>query len=116
MPSYRTRQRPTAPRGPIRAVDPPPGAVYTAAPSALPVTGLKTLMIPRSFLLVAALVAALSGALAATTACGGKSGGAGAVDYSVSAQRNYEKGLKELEDKDWLRRPEELPLLNSRLP
>src|SRR3954468_18797645 len=98
MPSYRTRQRPAVPSGPTRAVDPPPGAVYHALSSDLPVTGLKTLMIPRSISLVVVLVAALVGA----PACGGKSGGAGAVDYSVSAQRNYEKGLKELEDKDWL--------------
>src|SRR5262245_53886147 len=73
-------------------------------------------MIPRSFLLVAALVAALSGALAGTTACGGKSGGAGAVDYSVSAQRNYEKGLKELEDKDWLAASKYFQFIKSRFP
>src|SRR5262245_51154552 len=73
-------------------------------------------MIPRSFLLAAALVAALSGALAGTTACGGKSGGAGAVDYSVSAQRNYEKGLKELEDKDWLAASKYFQFIKSRFP
>ncbi len=28
-------------------------------------------------------------------------GGSGAVEYSVSAQKNYDKGLKELEQKDW---------------
>ena len=73
-------------------------------------------MIPRSFSLVVALVAALSGALASTTACGGKSGGAGAVDYSVSAQRNYEKGLKELEDKDWLAASKYFQFIKSRFP
>jgi outer membrane protein assembly factor BamD len=54
-------------------------------------------MISKTSLLVIAVAAGL-----AATACGSKAGGAGAVDYSVSAQRNYEKGLKELEDKDWL--------------
>ena len=73
-------------------------------------------MIPRSFLLVAALAGALSAALAGTTACGGKSGGAGAVDYSVSAQRNYEKGLKELEDKDWLAASKYFQFIKSRFP
>jgi outer membrane protein assembly factor BamD len=67
-------------------------------------------------LLVAALAGALSAALAGTTACGGKSGGAGAVDYSVSAQRNYEKGLKELEDKDWLAASKYFQFIKSRFP
>jgi len=69
-------------------------------------------MIPRSISLVAVLVAALVGG----TACGGKSGGAGAVDYSVSAQRNYEKGLKELEDKDWLAASKYFQFIKSRFP
>src|ERR1044071_365302 len=88
MPSYRTRQRPAAPHGPTRAVDPPPDAVYHPPPPASPVTA----------------------------ACGGKSGGAGAVDYSVSAQRNYEKGLKELEDKDWLAASKYFQFIKSRFP
>src|SRR5690349_11420324 len=117
MPSYRTRQRPAGPSGPTRAVDPPPGAVYHAAPFDLPVTALKTLMIPRPTLSLATVaLLGLLGAALVTTACGGKSGGAGAVDYSVSAQRNYEKGVKELEDKDWLAASKYFQFIKSRFP
>jgi len=52
--------------------------------------------------------------LAVLPACGGKS--TGAVDYSVSAQRNYEKGLKELEDKDWLAASKYFSFIKSRFP
>src|SRR5882672_7094935 len=59
----------------------------------------KTSMISKKLLPFLVLGAALSfGALAGGLGCGGKSS-SGAVDYSVSAQKNYEKGLKELEDK-----------------
>jgi outer membrane protein assembly factor BamD len=68
-------------------------------------------MISKTSLLVLAVWAGL-----ATAACGGKSGGAGAVDYSVSAQRNYEKGLKELEDKDWLAASKYFSFIKSRFP
>ena len=53
---------------------------------------VKVLMIFRPLLLILALT------LSVTTGCGAKAG-SGAVDYSVSAQKNYEKGLKELDDK-----------------
>jgi outer membrane protein assembly factor BamD len=66
-------------------------------------------MISKTFLLVIAISTA-------ALACGGKSGGAGAVDYSVSAQRNYEKGLKELEDKDWLAASKYFSFIKSRFP
>lgn len=69
-------------------------------------------MISKTFLLMIAVVGGLAGA----AACGGKSGGAGAVDYSVSAQRNYEKGLKELEDKDWLAASKYFAFIKSRFP
>ena len=52
----------------------------------------QTLMISRATIIIALVTA---------TACGGKSG-SGSVDYSVSAQKNYDKGLKELESKDWV--------------
>jgi outer membrane protein assembly factor BamD len=68
-------------------------------------------MISKTSLFVIAVAAALAG-----PACGGKSGGAGAVDYSVSAQRNYEKGLKELEDKDWLAASKYFAFIKSRFP
>jgi len=48
-------------------------------------------------------------------ACGGKSGSA-AVDYSVSAQKNYEKGLKELENKDWIAAAKYFGFIKSRFP
>src|SRR3954469_6905303 len=48
-------------------------------------------------------------------ACGGKSGG-GAVEYSVSAQKNYDKGLKELEHKDWVAASKYFGFIKSRFP
>ncbi|HEY0991232.1 MAG TPA: outer membrane protein assembly factor BamD, partial [Kofleriaceae bacterium] len=57
-----------------------------------------------------AVVCALVGA-----ACGGKSG-SGAVDYSVSAQKNYEKGLKELESKDWVAASKYFGFIKTRFP
>ncbi len=62
--------------------------------------------------LVLALLVALLGTTA--TACGGKT--TGAVDYSVSAQRNYEKGLKELEQKDWIAGAKYFAFIKSRFP
>jgi outer membrane protein assembly factor BamD len=50
----------------------------------------------------------------ALAACGGKS--TGAVDYSVSAQRNYEKGLKELQEKDWVAAAKYFSFIKSRFP
>ncbi|HEU4727999.1 MAG TPA: outer membrane protein assembly factor BamD [Kofleriaceae bacterium] len=54
-------------------------------------------------------------ALLAGFACGGKSG-SGAVDYSVSAQKNYEKGMKELEDKDWISAAKYFGFIKTRFP
>ncbi len=68
-------------------------------------------MISKTSLLAIAVMAGLW-----ATACGSKAGGAGAVDYSVSAQRNYEKGLKELEDKDWLAASKYFSFIKSRFP
>lgn len=60
------------------------------------------------FVLVVAL-----GALSA--ACGGKNGAA-SVDYSVSAQKNYEKGMKELERQDWIAASKYFGFIKSRFP
>ena len=49
------------------------------------------------------------------TACGAKAG-SGSVDYSVSAQKNYEKGLKELDDKDWVAASKYFAFIKSRFP
>ncbi|HET9624782.1 MAG TPA: outer membrane protein assembly factor BamD, partial [Kofleriaceae bacterium] len=59
---------------------------------------------------------AVLGALgAAGLGCGGKAT-AGAVEYSVSAQKNYDKGLKELEDKDWLAAAKYFGFIKTRFP
>jgi outer membrane protein assembly factor BamD len=50
----------------------------------------------------------------ALAACGGKT--TGAVKYSVSAQRNYEKGLDELKDKDWIAASKYFAFIKSRFP
>jgi len=49
------------------------------------------------------------------TACGGKSGTA-SVDYSVSAQKNYDKGMKELDNKDWIAASKYFGFIKSRFP
>lgn len=72
-------------------------------------------MISKKSLLVPTLLAALCGALLATVGCGGKSA-SGAVDYSVSAQKNYEKGLKELENKDWVAASKYFGFIKTRFP
>jgi len=48
-------------------------------------------------------------------ACAGKSG-SGAVEYSVSAQKNYEKGLKQLDAKDWVAASKYFGFIKSRFP
>src|SRR5580765_9025829 len=66
-------------------------------------------MISKKLLLVA-IVAPLLG-----LACAGKSN-SGTVDYSVSAQKNYEKGLKELDNKDWIAASKYFAFIKSRFP
>lgn len=63
------------------------------------------------------LIALACAALLAVTiaACGGKSG-AGSVEYSVSAQKNYDKGMKELERKDWVAASKYFGFIKSRFP
>src|SRR4051794_14530420 len=68
-------------------------------------------MISKTYLLALAVAVGLW-----ATACGSKSGGAGAVDYSVSAQKNYEKGLKELENKDWVAASKYFGFIKTRFP
>lgn len=53
-------------------------------------------------------------AAALAAACGGKS--TGAVDYSVSAQKNYDKGLAELEERDWIAAAKYFAFIKSRFP
>ncbi len=47
--------------------------------------------------------------------CAGKNGTA-TIEYSVSAQKNYEKGVKELDDKDWLAAAKYFGFIKSRFP
>jgi outer membrane protein assembly factor BamD len=54
-------------------------------------------------------------ALGGGLACGNKATGS-AVEYSVSAQKNYEKGLKELEDKDWIAASKYFGFIKTRFP
>jgi outer membrane protein assembly factor BamD len=53
--------------------------------------------------------------LALACACGANKGTA-AVQYSVSAQRNYEKGEKELDTKDWIAASKYFSFIKSRFP
>jgi outer membrane protein assembly factor BamD len=59
--------------------------------------------------------AALAASVPVLGACGAKTG-SGAVDYSVSASTNYEKGLKELDRKDWVAASKYFGFIKSRFP
>jgi outer membrane protein assembly factor BamD len=48
-------------------------------------------------------------------ACGGGSG-SGKVDYSVSAHQNYERGLKELKEEDWIAAAKYFSFIKARFP
>lgn len=60
------------------------------------------------------LCAALAVALAGTGACGGN--GADDVAYSVSADKNYQKGMDALEDEDWLAAVKYFTFIKARFP
>jgi outer membrane protein assembly factor BamD len=66
-------------------------------------------MISKKLLLMIALVGGPG------AGCGGKAT-SGAVDYSVSAQKNYDKGMKELEDKDWISAAKYFGFIKTRFP
>jgi outer membrane protein assembly factor BamD len=61
------------------------------------------------------LTAAIALSASSMSACGG-SGGAGKVNYSVSAQQNYERGLKELEEEDWVAAAKYFSFIKARFP
>ncbi len=69
-------------------------------------------MILRRLLLISTL--ALGAVIA--IACGGGKAGTGAVEYSVSAQKNYDKGMEELERKDWLAASKYFAFIKTRFP
>jgi outer membrane protein assembly factor BamD len=54
-------------------------------------------------------------ALGLAASCGGSSGSAN-VDYSVSAQKNYDNGLESLERKDWIAASKYFAFIKSRFP
>ena len=65
--------------------------------------------------MIARLLVIATLALAAASGCGARTG-SGSVDYSVSAQKNYEKGLKELDRKDWIAASKYFGFIKSRFP
>ncbi|MBC7976169.1 MAG: outer membrane protein assembly factor BamD, partial [Myxococcales bacterium] len=72
-------------------------------------------MISKNYLPILVLGAAVAFGLVGGLGCSGKSSSA-AVDYSVSAQKNYEKGLKELENEDWLTAAKYFGFIKTRFP
>ncbi len=71
-------------------------------------------MISRSIKLVFAAALACA-TVTGVAACGGK-GGPTSVDYSVSAQKNYERGLKMLGEKEWIAAAKYFAFIKSRFP
>lgn len=57
----------------------------------------------------------LGGGVMAGAGCGGKST-TGAVDYSVSAPKNYDRGMAELAEKDWTAAAKYFSFIKSRFP
>jgi outer membrane protein assembly factor BamD len=57
----------------------------------------------------------MAAALVVVGACGG-SAPTGKVEYSVSAQQNYERGVKELEEKDWVAAAKYFSFIKARFP
>jgi len=78
-------------------------------------------MISKKLLLVRVVFAPLFtlgvlGVLGGGLGCGAKASSSGAVDYSASAQKNYEKGLKQLEEKDWIAASKYFGFIKTRFP
>ncbi len=63
----------------------------------------------------ALLVVLLALGTVLSSACGGGSG-LGKVDYSVSAQQNYERGLKKIEREDWVGAAKYFSFIKARFP
>ena len=73
-------------------------------------------MISRNILAIAlASPLALGAAPVVGAGCGGKSS-TGAVDYSVSAPKNYDRGMAELAEKDWQAAAKYFSFIKSRFP
>ena len=63
---------------------------------------------------LAAHLAAIAAAAALAAGCGGSA--PGKVDYSVSAQQNYERGVKELGEEDWVAAAKYFSFIKARFP
>jgi len=68
---------------------------------------------PLAMILV--LAASSVGAIGTLGGCGGARGAA-SVEYSVSAQRNYEKGMDALQQEDWIAAAKYFAFIKSRFP
>ena len=68
----------------------------------------------RALLLALSVSVATLGPLGAAGCGSGK--GDGHVDYSVSAQQNYERGLKKLKDEDWIAAVKYFSFIKARFP
>ncbi len=66
----------------------------------------------RKFLVIS-LATTLLGALAA---CGGGSRESGHVEYSVSAKQNYDRGMKAIEDEEWVDSVKYFSFVKARFP
>ncbi len=64
--------------------------------------------------LVVMTVASLG--VVSTTGCGGSAREAGAVEYSVSAVDNYERGMKRLEEEEWQEAAKYFAFVKARFP
>jgi outer membrane protein assembly factor BamD len=62
------------------------------------------------------MAAALVVAMVMLGACGGSSAPTGKVEYSVSAQQNYERGTEELGEKDWVAAAKYFSFIKARFP
>jgi outer membrane protein assembly factor BamD len=70
--------------------------------------------VPRRIAIAAALLSSLTLVLV-LGACGGK-GGSGKVEYSVTAEENYQRGMKKLGDEDWLAARKYFKFIKARFP
>ncbi len=72
-------------------------------------------MISRNILAIVLASPLVLGAAPIVGGCGGKSA-TGAVDYSVSAPKNYDRGMAELAEKDWQAAAKYFSFIKSRFP
>ena len=86
----------------------PPRLRATMISSMISISKIRSLTVALGCALVGLLALSASG-------CGGARGAA-SVEYSVSAQRNYEKGMDALQAEDWLAAAKYFAFIKSRFP